>query len=445
MSDILAASCTILSYYLCLQKTIRRNKKLRIKRRRAAITRILNDPESSVWRMLLSCNDDWTFLRITGLDYAAFHELVGLVKAFIKEPAAISKKRTLHVELTTEDRVGLYLLYIGSIMDFHMLGSVFGVPVLTAFTVVRDFIHLIPRVLRSHIHAKIKFPTKAELALYATQVTSRYPAVRDVAGFIDGVAYRVGHRGDTDQTLYNPHHKDNTCTNFYLFAPDGKVKFATINIPGSYKDVVAAQSLISNSLKRLGTFKFCVNRAFSKSVDASDKFVSDTLISLRQNGMRAFQATFCRVNTRLPADVTERRNIINGCILVHNFRISVVGAHRVAAAFDHESDFRYGSRQHDRIRIYFDGMLAQARRNCDNDDGEFDDEFDNESDGDSDDETDERSEEDDYSDESDNGSDQFDFLEEQDLENLDNFEEFSQNNDENCDGEDVEESCDDEL
>jgi hypothetical protein len=146
------------------------NAKPRYKLGREAIV----DVEDSAWRKLLESRNENSFLKMTGFTYAAFDELVRLVRAHRGEAEEeVGVKRGRRKLFTTEDEVGLYLFFICSTLDFNHLSMLFGTsPTLTNDTVNR-YIVLMPQVLRDHPAARILFPSQAELANYAAMVTMR--------------------------------------------------------------------------------------------------------------------------------------------------------------------------------------------------------------------------------------------------------------------------------
>jgi hypothetical protein len=113
--------------------------------------------------------------------------------------------------------------------------------------------------------------------------------------------------------------------------------------------------------KKIGEYKICVDQGFPRSGDAYGMLVcpvtkraarhlhrdvqdyllwiSNVHTSLRQArewGMRGLQATFPRWKKRLPSDHFQRRLVIEAIMLIHNYRMELVGFNQIKAVFDPE-------------------------------------------------------------------------------------------------------------
>ena len=80
------------------------------------------------------------------------------------------------------------------------------------------------------------------------------------------------------------------------------------------------------------------------------------IVSLRQAaewGMRALQATFGRLKTRLTSNKIKRLRILKCCVLLHNFRIETVGLNQINTVFDEEYENCVRDYNYDRISRYY--------------------------------------------------------------------------------------------
>ncbi len=84
--------------------------------------------------------------------------------------------------------------------------------------------------------------------------------------------------------------------------------------------------------------------------------VNNVHMSLRQVsewGMRGLQRTFPRCKKRLPSDSVKRRLVIEGIILVHNYRTHTMGQNQIKVVFDSEYAWVVNLEGYDRISQYY--------------------------------------------------------------------------------------------
>lgn len=82
----------------------------------------------------------------------------------------------------------------------------------------------------------------------------------------------------------------------------------------------------------------------------------NTYVSLRQAsewGMRALQASFIRLKSRLPSDKKKHQKIIYSIILLHKFRTHHVGFNQINTVFDPLYQQYVNIKGCDKIRNYF--------------------------------------------------------------------------------------------
>jgi hypothetical protein len=71
--------------------------------------------------------------------------------------------------------------------------------------------------------------------------------------------------------------------------------------------------------------------------------------------MWSLQGTFPRCKKRLPGNAEKRKTVIQSIVLIHNFRIALVGINQIATVFDPEYERYINLSSYDRIkRFYFD-------------------------------------------------------------------------------------------
>ncbi len=215
---------------------------------------------------------------------------------------------------------------------------------------------------------------------YATMVEAREPSVDDVIGFMDGVSLSSECTDERveQNAFYCGYDSDTMVNNVVAYGPDGKVFFAAIIFPGSWADGALTAWILASIRSRMGSYKICVDQGFPRSGDAfgilirpvtkraaqrlhrdvRDYYLRVTNVhtSLRQAsewGMRGLQGTFPRCKKRLLSDTAKCRLVIEGIILVHNYRTHTVGQNQIKSVFDSEYARVVHLEGYDRISQYY--------------------------------------------------------------------------------------------
>jgi hypothetical protein len=331
-------------------------------------------PRMAPWLRLLHYGDNHSFLTLTGFTRVVFRRL----EAVLLEGEPPRKGRTPELDFTGQ--LGLYLLYLGSRMALKQLCLIFGIVPSTASVFINRFAKMVPKKLRHEAHAEVRFPSQQRMAELADLVHRREPGVRNIIGFVDGLALPVQCSSqEREQALYyNGYHHDTTINNVFLFLADGKIGFACINFPGSWHDSRVCTDLIEAVLENIGIHAICVDQGFPRGGELLGVFVGpmskrqrrlvpqellETVmrkhalyVSLRQAsewGMRALQGTFPRIKSRLTSDKEKRKNIVHSVVLLHNFRTSYIGLNQIATVFNREYEQYINLDGYDRIARYF--------------------------------------------------------------------------------------------
>jgi hypothetical protein len=316
-------------------------------------------PALSPWQRLLNFGDDKSFLLMTGMTRAAFVLLDRAIFPFESTMPIVGRPSSLD----SRGQLGLFLFYIGSKMGTKHLCTIFGITPSCSSRFVNDLLRLVVKRLLVNEHAKIEFPSKEKMELFAAMIGNRENMASDVIGFMDGLSLstQCSSTPDIQNSFYNGYHSDTMVNNVLAFGPDGKVFIAAINYPGSWHDGAITMDIIEFLHEHLNGKKICVDQGFPRSGRALDILVgpyseksarklspilrSFLLIlaavytSLRQAsewGMRGLQGTFPRLCCRLPSSRKKRYRIILSIILIHNFRTELVGLNRIATVFNPE-------------------------------------------------------------------------------------------------------------
>ena len=353
-------------------------------RNRTKLTRKgIVDPNQSAWRKLLKDGSDSDFLSITGFNRSAFKELVRYLFPFSKTKAKTGRPSSLRFQ----DKVGLYLVYCGSTLDLDYLCMLFGIVPSVCSNYLKEVRELICLQLKFNPHAIISFPNEQEMELYSQMIANRELNITNAIGFIDGVSIpcQCGEDEKSQRAYYNGYYKDTRCNNVFLFTPDGKIRSASINAPGSNHDTTVAITIMRRCLRKLKPLGkiVMVDKGFPRSGIFQDVLVGPlgkktirkfrrlltveqfegkvslhhTYTSLRQAaewGMRGLQGSFPRLRTRLTSDSEVRKEIIFSICLLHNFRVSFVGISQIATVFGDENDKYINIDGYDKIARYYE-------------------------------------------------------------------------------------------
>jgi hypothetical protein len=235
-------------------------------------------------------------------------------------------------------------------------------------------------VLRRHRDSRVRFPNEIEMQRFAEMIKGRESSVNDVIGFMDGLALSTECTSEpiTQNAYYNGYHADTFVSNVFAFGPDGKIFLACINFPGSWNDANVVAPILEDLATRLNGRKICVDQGFPRSGPMSDVLVgplsqrqvdklpsssradavrmSNVYTSLRQTsewGMRGIQATFSRLKAKVPSDSNKRHNVIEACVLLHNFRTERENINQIKEVFSADYEQYCNLSGHERIRRYF--------------------------------------------------------------------------------------------
>ena len=135
-------------------------------RRRTKLRRCaLLHPNQSPWQRLYYHGDSSSFLLMTGLTRAAFHELY--LTLFVDNNQQPILRRGRPELLDCAAQLGLYLFFIGSTMGIKHLCLIFGVVPSCCSDVINKMLWLVVKKLRNHPLAKVRFPNAEKVASFA--------------------------------------------------------------------------------------------------------------------------------------------------------------------------------------------------------------------------------------------------------------------------------------
>jgi hypothetical protein len=333
--------------------------------KRADLTR----PEQSSWKHLKAAGNDGAYIRYLGFDKATFDVLAAAFTASWPErdPSKPRPKGGRPPSLWADDVLALTLAWITSNAEGYHFQLEFGLPPSTMSETLQQGLVRLLHLLRELPESAVNLPSREECALFAHIIKSQYgtdPLIHSTMfpiGFMDGTVFPIEQHWQRDlQQIYYSGFKGIHCiNNIFLFAPDGTVRYAVYNRPGSWHDNhVASPALdaFENSFVQWG-FGVLADSAFlsgrtkgyiytplkKNSVLPADKEQrwlarkrSDWVVLHRQAaewGMRALKATFPRLLVALPLDGTARDRLLETCIRLFNIRARRVGLVQIQSVF----------------------------------------------------------------------------------------------------------------
>jgi hypothetical protein len=215
-------------------------------------------------------------------------------------------------------------------------------------------------------HARVTAPTGADIDRYVEAVANKYPALGNerVWAAMDGLKLPLETSGNwlKQNPYYNGWKAKTFVNSVFCFAPDGLIRCATINCPGSWHDSSQADYGVYRKLEQVYTLhggKVVVDSAFGlqsrdyliKSAQKQDPspdgataaearsavVLNQQATSLRQLsewGMRLIQGQFPRMkdNCRLE-EFGERQIVLHLMVLLYNFQASKVGINQILNTF----------------------------------------------------------------------------------------------------------------
>ena len=130
-----------------------------------------------------------SFLHMTGLTRSAFRSLLDYL--FDLDAIVRRRRRGRPRSLGPDGELGLLLFYLGSTMTVKHLCLIFGVVPSVCRQVIHSMVKKAVKLLRSHPMARVAFPNKATMSVFANMVQQCKPSVNDIIGFMDGVSFPV--------------------------------------------------------------------------------------------------------------------------------------------------------------------------------------------------------------------------------------------------------------
>ena len=214
-------------------------------------------------------------------------------------------------------------------------------------------------VLQRHPQAIVSKPNKEEVKYYIEAIGAKYPVLKDYKVWAAADGLKVPLQQSTDYFKQNKNYNGwvgSTYINSVLvFAPDGKIRIATLNCPGSWHDSTIAEygvyskmeeiydrhqaRVVVDSAFSLATKDFMIKSSQQDPIDRGPEgvLVNRNATSVRQLsewGMRMIQGSFPRLkDNMILEDFGDRKIIMNLVVALYNFQTSAVGINQILNTF----------------------------------------------------------------------------------------------------------------
>jgi hypothetical protein len=140
----------------------------------------------SPWSRLYRNANYGSFLTIVGMTRNVFRELKRYLFVNYNE-GRVGRPHSM----PNSTMLGIILIYLGSCMRTKDLCLIFGIAPTTLQRVINKMLYMINTKLIKHEFAKVEWPSQEKKQYWASLVQAREPLVKNVIGFVDGVALAV--------------------------------------------------------------------------------------------------------------------------------------------------------------------------------------------------------------------------------------------------------------
>ena len=240
---------------------------LQERRNRSSVIRrgALMAPHSSPFMHLFNSGQDDALITLCGFDHRTYRLLLelfdplyegyvicqetGLLRAcrLTKKGKKVGRKR----DFTSQMLLGLTLAWTRTRGSLKVLQIIFGFTSAPLSRWIRYGRRLLVMCLRHHPDSAIKLPTREEIAQFQVAISSMYTSIPYVYAALDGLKLTLEQAGDDDtqNAFYNGWTCDHYVSCLFLFTPDGRIRAAYLNAPGSWHD--STNALFSGIYKKV--------------------------------------------------------------------------------------------------------------------------------------------------------------------------------------------------
>lgn len=304
-------------------------------------------PVSSPWAKVYISKSDRALITLTGLNFEAFEKLHSLFAPLFYSHTPYSddgrirkldpnERRGRRRVIRSETCLALTLLWCRTTCQYWILSTTFGLVGTSCGDWLRFGKRVVVHLLSSRLDSVVCLPDATKVAQYKEAIERKYPVLKDVAFVGDGLKILLQKAGDqmTQEAFYNGWKSGHYVTNVFVFAPDGTVVMSMLNCPGAMHDSELASIGVPSIYQKIDSMyelygaKTVMDSAFSASGKQSiiksttkeristtaenehEYEVLSAATSVRQAaewGMRALQASFCRLKATWPYEEKDER------------------------------------------------------------------------------------------------------------------------------------------
>ncbi len=325
---------------------------------------------TSPWAHLKAIREDHSALQVMGVTWAAFDHLFKVFDPVLQN-LWLSHRRSINSRgagrkrlMDSRDVLGLTLAWIHVPAYHAMLVLTWSLTPGTLSLYLKDGRRCLLRAFKRCHEARVQWPNVDRMTELSNLITARQPALHGVFGFVDGLNLAILQpaMGVVQNAYYNGWLGGCYCSSLFLFGPDGCVLWCTLNWPGSWSDAALARQLYDILLQLPEGFCIAADSAFTRA-DMASRIIrplkSDELaryansvsvkqfvaavkrhrlaLSIRQSaewGMGALQQVCGRLQHRLSAQSSVRRQLLELCVHYYNFRTRTVGLNQIRTVYD---------------------------------------------------------------------------------------------------------------
>ena len=345
------------------------------RRRSRKIPRIaLKQYQQSAFRFMFDSGNNQALINCCAVDHKVFRELLDLFKPVFDSHTIDHKtglikklKRTANGKISTGrprkvDAVGV----LGMVLFWYRtrgssaraMSLAFGLTSSNMYGWLQFGQRALLYALQYQPAAKVRPPTKDDIDEYVDAVAAKYPLLGEerVWAAMDGLKLPIQQSSHwlKQNMFYNGWKSQTFVNSVFCFAPDGLIRIATINCPGSWHDSTQADYGVYDKLEAIYdnyNAKIVVDSAFGlqgkdflikssqedPQIDARAVLLNRQATSLRQlseHGMRMIQGQFPRLKDNFQLEeFGERKIVLHSMVLLHNFQASKVGTNQILNTF----------------------------------------------------------------------------------------------------------------
>ena len=328
----------------------------------------------SAFVQLYHSGNDQSLLNCCGVDHKIFRELLALFEPVYDRftvdkwtgEIRLRKPQGRPRELDAIGALGLVLFWYrtrGSCA--RAIAFPFGLTATPMYQWLKFGRRVLLSVLQNVDVAKCQPPTNEEVDRYVEAISAKYPVLAPfrVWGAVDGLKLRLQQSSNwaLQNMYYNAWTEGCYVSSVLVFAPDGRIRFCVINVPGSYHDSNIADHGLYDKMEEVfdrtggrivvdAAFKICAKRFLLRSAQNApmnatlgEHRVNQAATSVRQlseHGMRMLQGQFPRLKDSIRFDSTDeldRRVSLHLMILLYNYQTARVGINQILNTYMSET------------------------------------------------------------------------------------------------------------